>query len=115
LKLDIKPNCKGSVEITDELLLEAISEVYGEPVLGINIHFVAEIHFTPGRIMTPDPADSYPDEYDDERRVTSIELSLQGSTSAAYYGRYLDNEKDAVLFEQIELACEDEIYSAEVA
>jgi len=107
MTLDIKPNCKGSVEITEGDSLELVSELYNWQIVGISIEFVAEIYHIPGRIFTSDPADSSPDEFYDERRVTSIELALEDGSS-------LKVAMSAAIAEQIELACEDEIYGAEV-
>ena len=113
MSIDIKPNCKGSVEITDKAILERLSESYGEQILGIDIDFVAEVYTIPGRIFTSDPADAYPEEYNDERRATGIELCLTNRTFS-FDNKRLDPAHDAKIWEIIELACDAYIYSAGV-
>lgn len=111
MKLDIKPNCKGSVEVTLPELLEELSESYGEQIIGIDINFVAEIYRIPGRVMTSDPADAYPEEVIDERRATAISVSTSESINGV---TVLNHVRDAKMWEIIETACDAEIYDAEV-
>lgn len=111
MSIDIKPNCKGSVEITDKDLLGRIAQSYGEQIIGIDINFAAEIYRIPGRVMTSDPADAYPEEVIDERRATAISVSASESINGVMV---LDPVKDAKMWEIIETACDAEIYDAEV-
>lgn len=61
--------------------------------------------------MTSDPADAYPEEVIDERRVTAISVSTSESIRGV---TVLNAVRDAKMWEIIETACDAEIYGAEV-
>lgn len=101
----MKPNARGTVEITDPAKLAEISENIGvADITGVLIDFEAEIYYTPPRI-TSDPGTSDPEEYSDERRATSITIAYGDGESVR-----LDNDSaSAALVEEL---CEAEIYGA---
>lgn len=77
----MKPNVRGFFSCTDADTLEALAIALGLPDVPESVEgdFIAEIYSTPGRIMTLDPADAYPDEHEDYRELTNLLVYYKGT------------------------------------
>lgn len=102
-------NVHGSFYCDDaDLMFELEKILKIQNIASVEGYFKGTMYHTPGRIMTLDPADAYPDEYEDDRFLEEL-------TCYTHYGEAIDfnlNDGDALKLAQEVL--EEVIYGTEV-
>ena len=103
-------NVHGSFTCEDPEIMEELSRVLQTPgIAGVEGYFKGTIWHTPGRIMTLDPADAYPDEYEDERFLEELTLIFANGTSQDF------NCSDCEILELAQEVLDPVIYDTEVS
>jgi hypothetical protein len=101
-------NAHGNFSCDDPELMAKLSEVLDTAgIVEVEGYFKGTIYYTPGRIMTLDPADAYPDEYEDDRFLEEL-------ICYTYYGETIDfNLSDGDALELAQEVLEEVIYDTE--
>ena len=103
-------NAHGNFSCDDPELMAKLSEVLDTAgIVEVEGYFKGTMYHTPGRIMTLDPADAYPDEYEDERFLEELTVYC---TNGDTHGFNL-NDGDALEYAQEIL--DPVIYGTEVS
>ena len=102
-------NVHGDFSCDDLELMAKLSEVLDiAGIVEVEGYFKGTMYYTRGRIMTLDPADTYPDEYEDDRFLEEL-------TCYTEYGEALDfNLSDGDTLELAQEVLEEVIYGTEV-
>src|SRR5574343_1516624 len=101
-------NVHGNFSCDDPELMEKLAEVLDTAgIVEVEGYFKGTIYHTPGRIMTLDPGDADPPEYEDDRFLEEL-------TCYTYYGETVDfNLSDEDALELAQEVLEEIIYGTE--
>ena len=103
-------NVHGSFTCEDPEIMEELSRVLKIPdIMGVEGYFKGTIWHTPGRIMTLDPADAYPDEYEDDRFLEELTVYCTNGDTHDF------NLNDGDALEYAQEVLDQVIYDTEVS
>jgi hypothetical protein len=102
-------NVHGSFNCDDaDLMFELERVLKIQNIASVEGYFKGTMYYTRGRIMTLDPADAYPDEYEDDRFLEELTCYTQD-------GKTIDfNLSDGDALELAQEVLEEVIYGTEV-